>query len=75
MLFPPFFQAKEIFSKMYPDSEFLPRAPDPEEIVLEGDDSTPGPVFEGDSSKSEADENKTELGDEEGKETNDVGAE
>lgn len=31
---------------MYPDEEFLPRAPDPEEIVLEGDE-TPGPKFEG----------------------------
>jgi hypothetical protein len=60
---------------MYPDSEFLPRAPDPEEIVLEGEESTPGPAFEGDSSKAEADENKTELGDEEGKGANDAGAE
>ncbi|XP_018335207.1 rab proteins geranylgeranyltransferase component A 2 [Agrilus planipennis] len=31
--------AKGIFEKMYPDSEFLPRAPDPEEIVIEGDES------------------------------------
>lgn len=31
---------------MYPDEDFLPRAPDPEEIVLEGDE-TPGPKFEG----------------------------
>lgn len=30
---------------MYPDDDFLPRAPDPEEIVLEGDE-TPGPKFE-----------------------------
>jgi hypothetical protein len=30
---------------MYPDEDFLPRAPDPEEIVLEGDE-TPGPKFE-----------------------------
>lgn len=29
---------------MYPDCEFLPRAPDPEEIVLE-DDIQPGPAF------------------------------
>lgn len=45
-------QAKEIFTKMYPDCEFLPRAPDPEEIVLD-DDSEPGPSFkgEGDSEK------------------------
>ncbi|XP_034936778.1 rab proteins geranylgeranyltransferase component A 1 [Chelonus insularis] len=38
-------QAKEIFKTMYPDDDFLPRAPDPEEIVLEGDE-TPGPKFE-----------------------------
>ncbi|KAJ4446648.1 hypothetical protein ANN_13345 [Periplaneta americana] len=59
-------QAKEIFTKMYPDSEFLPRAPDPEEIVLEGEEGTPGPTFEGDTGKPDAegedDENKTEAG-------------
>lgn len=38
-------QAKTIFNKIYPDCEFLPRAPDPEEIVLEGDEA--GPAFEG----------------------------
>ncbi|XP_066998765.2 rab proteins geranylgeranyltransferase component A 2 [Anabrus simplex] len=42
-------QAKDIFTKMYPESEFLPRAPDPEEIVLEGDEAAPGPAFEGES--------------------------
>jgi len=65
-LFSYFFQAKEIFNKMYPDSEFLPRAPDPEEIMLEGDESAPGPVFEGDSGGAEDNVNKTELVDEEG---------
>lgn len=45
-------QAKEIFKGMYPDEDFLPRAPDPEEIVLEGDE-TPGPRFEGDSECTE----------------------
>lgn len=34
-------QAKEIFTKMYPENEFLPRAPDPEEIVLEGEEGCP----------------------------------
>ncbi|KAK0081054.1 hypothetical protein PV325_012890 [Microctonus aethiopoides] len=38
-------QAKTIFTTMYPDEDFLPRAPDPEEIVLEGDEA-PGPKFE-----------------------------
>ncbi|PSN42493.1 hypothetical protein C0J52_09794 [Blattella germanica] len=59
-------QAKEIFNRMYPDNEFLPRAPDPEEIVLDGEDGSPGPAFEGEN-KDEAggeedNENKTELG-------------
>ncbi|KAL0116105.1 hypothetical protein PUN28_011162 [Cardiocondyla obscurior] len=39
-------QAKNIFKSMYPDEDFLPRAPDPEEIVLEGEEA-PGPKFEG----------------------------
>nr|CAD7425470.1 unnamed protein product [Timema monikensis] len=35
-------QAKDIFGKMYPDLEFLPRAPDPEDIVLEGEEENDG---------------------------------
>ncbi|KAG5899046.1 hypothetical protein JTB14_000070 [Gonioctena quinquepunctata] len=31
-------KAKQIFEKVYPGSEFLPRAPDPEEIIIEGED-------------------------------------
>uniref|UniRef100_A0A336K9D5 Rab proteins geranylgeranyltransferase component A n=1 Tax=Culicoides sonorensis TaxID=179676 RepID=A0A336K9D5_CULSO len=34
------FQAKEIFSDLYPDLEFLPRAPNPDEIICEGEDPT-----------------------------------
>ena len=30
--------ARHIFSKIYENVEFLPRAPDPEEIVIEGED-------------------------------------
>lgn len=45
-------QAKSIFEAMYPDEDFLPRAPDPEEIVLEGEDA-PGPKFEGDTEAEE----------------------
>lgn len=30
--------ARTIFSKLYEDADFLPRAPDPEEIVIEGED-------------------------------------
>ncbi|XP_072941819.1 rab proteins geranylgeranyltransferase component A 2 isoform X2 [Epargyreus clarus] len=40
-------QAEQIFKKICPGEEFLPRAPDPEEIVFE-DDATPGPEFRDD---------------------------
>ena len=49
---------------MYPDCEFLPRAPDPEEIILEGEDGSPGPAFEGDTKtegEEENNEDKTET--------------
>ncbi|XP_017757912.1 PREDICTED: rab proteins geranylgeranyltransferase component A 1 [Eufriesea mexicana] len=45
-------QAKSIFESMYPDKDLLPRAPDPEEIVLEGEEA-PGPKFEGDTEAEE----------------------
>lgn len=32
-------EASALFKKIYPDDEFLPRAPDPEEIII-GDDET-----------------------------------
>lgn len=37
-------QAKDIFNRIYPDQEFLPRAPDPEEIIIgdEADDNDVG---------------------------------
>jgi len=31
-------EAKEIFEKICPEEEFLPRAPDPEEIMFEDDE-------------------------------------
>lgn len=30
-------RAKSMFNEIYPNDEFLPRAPDPEEIIIEGD--------------------------------------
>lgn len=45
-------KAKAIFTAMYPSDEFLPRAPDPEEIIL-GDDGD-----ESESSKGFSDEGK-----------------
>ncbi|VVD03468.1 unnamed protein product [Leptidea sinapis] len=46
-------QAEQIFKSICPGEEFLPRAPDPEEIVFE-DDATPGPQFQ----KDEGDDDK-----------------
>lgn len=33
-------EAKKLFTQIYENEEFLPRAPDPEEIVIEGDNPT-----------------------------------
>ncbi|XP_063695891.1 rab proteins geranylgeranyltransferase component A [Culicoides brevitarsis] len=33
-------QAKEIFAELYPAEDFLPRAPEPDEIICEGEDPT-----------------------------------
>lgn len=33
-------QARVIFEELYPNEEFLPRAPDPDEILCEGEDAT-----------------------------------
>ena len=49
------FQAKEVFLKMFPNEEFLPRAPDPEEIVFDNEGSEPkkGDDFDTEMEKSE----------------------
>ncbi|CAH2244535.1 jg8450 [Pararge aegeria aegeria] len=47
-------QAEEIFKKICPGQEFLPRAPNPEEIVFE-DDATPGPEFQREEEDAEGD--------------------
>lgn len=50
-----FLQAKEIFFKMYPNEEFLPRAPDPEELVLDdGDDESKPDEGSGDSAAAKS---------------------
>lgn len=36
-------QAKLLYEKMYPDDEFLPKAPEPEEIII-GDEDVEGNV-------------------------------
>lgn len=33
-------EARKIFTQIYENEEFLPRAPDPEEIIIEGDNPT-----------------------------------
>lgn len=33
-------QAKQLFTQIFENEEFLPRAPDPEEIIIEGDNPT-----------------------------------
>ncbi|CAG9563332.1 unnamed protein product [Danaus chrysippus] len=45
-------QSEQIFKKICPGEEFLPRAPDPEDIVFE-DDVTHGPEFRGDEGDKE----------------------
>jgi len=43
-------EAREIYRRMYPEDEFLPRAPDPEEIVIgEQEDNGEGHDTEGDN--------------------------
>lgn len=39
-------QAKTTFNEIYPNDEFLPRAPDPEEIIIEGDAAPTTPTSE-----------------------------
>lgn len=39
LIFRFFLQAKNLFTKIYPTEEFLPRAPDPDEIIIGDDDS------------------------------------
>lgn len=34
------FQAKNLFERFYPTEEFLPRAPDPEEIINDENEAT-----------------------------------
>lgn len=47
-------QAEQIFKKIYPGEEFLPRAPDPEEIVFDHE-VTHGPEFQGNEEDAEGD--------------------
>jgi hypothetical protein len=37
-------QTKLLYEKMYPNDEFLPKAPEPEEIIMGDEDGTDGSV-------------------------------
>lgn len=37
-------QSRLLYAKMYPDDEFLPKAPEPEEIIIGDDDGSDGNV-------------------------------
>ena len=37
-------QTKLLYEKMYPDDDFLPKAPEPEEIIIGDEDGTEGGV-------------------------------
>lgn len=37
-------QSRDLYAKMYPDDEFLPKAPEPEEIVIGDEDAREGNV-------------------------------
>lgn len=37
-------QARKLYEKMYPEDEFLPKAPEPEEIIIGDEDATEGSV-------------------------------
>lgn len=43
------FQARDIFAQIYPDEEFLPRAPDPEDIIIEGETTTDASIVDFDA--------------------------
>ena len=38
-------RARVLFGYMFQDEDFLPRAPDPEEIIIGGDDETESGLF------------------------------
>lgn len=39
------FQAKKVFLSMFPDEEFLPRVPDPEDVITEDAENPPSQPF------------------------------
>lgn len=58
-----FVQAKNIFKEIYPDADFLPRAPDPDEIIIgdEAEESADEVVSDEDIKEEIATEVKEEI--------------
>ena len=54
-------QAREIYKRMFPGEDFLPRAPDPEEIILGGEEGEEKDNVNGDSNEEIAPEKKNEA--------------
>ncbi|KAF5282161.1 hypothetical protein FQR65_LT02858 [Abscondita terminalis] len=54
-------QAKKIFTEMYADLEFLPRAPDPEEIIIEGEDNNNIPNEDDNNEIEPTSDNQSEI--------------
>jgi len=54
-------QAREIYKGMFPGEDFLPRAPDPEEIILGGEEGEEKDNMAGDSNGEVAPEKKKEA--------------
>lgn len=46
-------QAESVFHQLLPDEEFCPPAPNPEDIIYDGDQGE-GPIFDDESPKEEA---------------------
>lgn len=65
-------QSRLLYEKMYPGDEFLPKAPEPEEIIIGDEDATEGNVNLGalaDFVEEQPKEPKVELTEEEKTET------
>lgn len=66
-------EAKEMFLTLYPDEEFLPRAPEPEEIIMDGYDDKDHPEEDEEKDKQyQPDDKDTEKVDDEKEQKDDV---
>ena len=56
--------ARSVHKRLYPEEEFLPRAPDPEEILIGGGEAEEKEAQEKEAKEREADEKEAESGEE-----------